>query len=190
MKKAVFFDRDGVLIEDVHLLDSIEKIKIKNDNFTALSLLNRLKYLKIVVTNQTVISRGICTEKEVLKINDYINKLYIEKAGTGFDKFYICPHHPNADILKYRRNCNCRKPKPGMLIDAADEFNIDLKKSWMIGDRISDINAGYKAGCRTILLKAKCYKNKPIISDGYDNNVYADYSVVNLLEAVKIITGE
>ncbi len=191
MKKAVFFDRDGVLIRDIHLLKSINQVIIEKINFKAISILNKYNFVRIVITNQTVIARGLLTEEEVNEINDFINNKYLEETGSGFIKYYVCPHHPNANVIKYKKSCKCRKPKPGLILAAAEEFSLDLNSSWMIGDRISDIIAGDKAGCKTILIQTGCHDEKPIISDSFDFTIKADFIVKNLLDAVKIIiSGE
>ncbi len=187
MRAAIFFDRDGVLIKDIHLLTSIDHVHFDNNIYKALSLLIDADYLKIVITNQTVVARGLISIKEVNKINRYINNKIKINSGVFIDRFYVCPHHPHAYIEEYRIDCDCRKPKPGLLLKAALDYEIDLQKSWMIGDRISDIIAGYKAGCKTILIQTGCHERLPIISDAFDNKVKPDYIKKNMLEAIKVV---
>ena len=185
--KAVFFDRDGVLNEDIHLLYKIEDVIIPSYTVEAFELLQSFTGKKIVVSNQTVISRGLASEEDVEKLNQYINKQLFDATGCSIDKFYVCPHHPEATLEKYRINCNCRKPKPGMLLQAANDLKINLSQSWMIGDRISDIVAGHRVGCKTILIQTGRHTEKTIISDAMDTTISPGYICAHLLEAVKII---
>jgi D-glycero-D-manno-heptose 1,7-bisphosphate phosphatase len=187
---AIFIDRDGVIVEDRNLLCSIKDIKIPLDVYKGFKLLKYTNLKKIVVSNQTVISRGIATEKAVEDINQYISSEIFSVTGSKIDKFYICPHHPEATLIQYRHKCDCRKPKSGMLIQAALEFDIDLSRSWMIGDRISDIIAGNKAGCKTMLVTTGMHNEKPIISEAMDLSIQPDYVCSNFLEAVKIILNK
>lgn len=187
MNKAIFLDRDGVLIKDIHLLISKNQIIFEDQVFSAFKLLKDLKFKLIVVSNQTVVARGMATETEVETINEYIAKKIYNKTKVQIEKFYFCPHHPNATMEKYRINCECRKPKPGMLLTAATNFNIDISQSYMIGDRISDIIAGSKAGCKTIFLKSGMHNAAPIESDSMDLTIKPDFTCNNLLEAIKKI---
>ena len=185
--KAIFFDRDGVLNKDVNLLCRIEDIVIPKETIDAFRLLYGTEYKNIVVSNQTVISRGLASENDVDRINQHISDEIFTLTSCRIDRFYICPHHPDATLEKYRKSCDCRKPMPGMLKEAAKDYDIDLARSWMIGDRISDIIAGHRAGCRTIIIRTGMHKEKPIISDDMDLSIAPDYFCDNLLEAVLII---
>ncbi|MEM2956387.1 MAG: HAD family hydrolase [Candidatus Pacearchaeota archaeon] len=184
MKKAIFLDRDGVINEDNDcLIYKKEQVRILPNVKEALKQFKENGYFLVVISNQPAIARGIITEKNVTEINRYINV----KLDNIIDKFYFCPHHPNADLLEYRKNCICRKPSPGLILQAAKELNIDLKKSWMIGDRISDIQAGKLAGCKTILIESE--NNKKIIESGViiDTNIKPDKKVNNLMDASNLI---
>ena len=190
MNNAIFFDRDGVLNQDTHLPTRIEDIRILEDTYRAFEIISSsfLKdWKRIVVSNQTVISRGLATEKEIHALNQYIAREIFDRTRCAIDKFYICPHHPEATLGAYRKNCDCRKPKPGMLLRAAEEFTIDLNASWMIGDRISDIIAGREAGCSTILIKTGMHSEKPIVSDAMDTTIEPDHICDDLLEAIELI---
>jgi D,D-heptose 1,7-bisphosphate phosphatase len=186
-KRAIFFDRDGVLNKDIDLAVSIDQIIIPQETFLAFKRLATVECLKIVVSNQTVVCRGMATEKDVERINQHVSDQIFLNSGCRIDKFYFCPHHPEATLEKYRLNCECRKPKPGMLKTAASEFGISLPGSWMIGDRISDVIAGSKAMCNTILLQTGMHEAKPIISDGMDLSVVPDFVCENLIAAVERI---
>ena len=172
MKKAVFLDRDGVLIEDTGYPHSIEKMKILAGTSDAIKRLKKAGYLIIIVSNQSGIARGLFTEKEFEEFN---KKLVYElrKEGAIIDAVYYCPHHPEGKVEKYKKICECRKPKPGMLLKAAREHNISLQNSWMIGDKEEDIIAGKAAGCKTIRIDEKGEKT--------------DFSAKTLLDAVDII---
>lgn len=148
MKKAVFLDRDGVLIADTHYPGDPEGIILLQNVGEAVRRLNRKGYLVVVVTNQSGVARGYFPEENVKKINEKISKKLAEE-GAQIDAFYYCPHHPDD-------NCGCRKPKPGMLMQAQRDFGIDFAKSYTIGDSLKDVEAGRNVGCKTILLsKAK-----------------------------------
>ena len=189
MNAAIFLDRDGVLIEDVHLLTNREKIQILSYVPEALLLLNRAGYQIIVVSNQTVVSRGMATEDEVQLINDHMQNLLINAGAPLFDGIYFCPHHPNATLLSYRTVCECRKPEPGLLFQAAREHAIDLSASIMVGDRITDIIAGNRAGCRTVLVQTGKHNLPPIeTNEPLDELVQPDYMCLDLLQAAKWVT--
>ncbi len=156
MEKCIFLDRDGVMIEDVHLLCRRDDISILSSLEKFLSWAKSEGYKIVVVTNQTVVSRGLLSYKEMNELNQFILDSVESLAGKKlFDGLYICPHHPEATLKDYRIDCECRKPKPGMLLKAAKELNLDLSKSFFIGDRLSDVIAGNLAGVRTILLEGK-----------------------------------
>lgn len=149
--KAVFLDRDGTIIEDVGYLKKRSEIKFLPRVSEAIKLLNESGFKVIVVTNQAGVAKGYFTEETVKEINQSIQKTLAEQ-GAYIDKIYYCPHHIEATVEEYRKDCYCRKPNPGMIEEAAFEFRIDLEKSFVIGDKISDIEAGQKVGCKAILL--------------------------------------
>jgi len=188
MNRAVFLDRDGVLIEDVHLLTRSDKIRILEGVPQALKKLKESGYLLIVVSNQTVISRGLMTEQEVKALQTQVERKLEESGAPPIGGFYFCPHHPNATILFYRKDCDCRKPRPGLLLHAAREFDIDLPGSFIVGDRITDIIAGARAGCRTILVQTGAHLAPPIeTSSPLDTTISPDYICANLDEALRWI---
>lgn len=187
MQKAVFLDRDGVINEDVNYLYKKENIKLIEGSAKAINILNERGFLTIVISNQSVIARGLASEREIEEINREIEKRIFEESGGIIDRIYYCPHHPNATLEKYRKICECRKPSPGMLQMAEREYDLDMKKSYMVGDMLSDISAGNQAGCRTILLDSN--KGEKIIVTGKPFEIVEpDYRFINLLEAVKFIT--
>lgn len=152
MRKAVILDRDGTINVEKDYLHRIEDFEFEKGAIEGLKLLAELGYIFVVVTNQSGIARGYYTEEDLIKLNNYINEC-LEKEGVKIEKFYYCPHHPEKGIDKYRVECNCRKPNTGMLEEAIREFNIDLEGSFMVGDNISDIEAGIRTKMTPILVK-------------------------------------
>ena len=128
VNKAIFLDRDGVIIEEVDNLYKVEDIKIIQGVPETLKFLKKNGFKLIVVSNQPVIARGLATEEKVREIHKIINSKIKEETGNEIDKFFFCPHHPNADLEKYRVVCDCRKPFPGLILQAAKEFDIDISK--------------------------------------------------------------
>lgn len=186
---AVFLDRDGVLIEDVHLLTEKKDVVLREHAERALARLVRSGLQLFVITNQTVISRGLATADEVDEINRYINLLLANDSKEPITKFYVCPHHPEATLQQFRLECECRKPRPGMLHVAAKAYDLDLSRSYLIGDRMSDIAAGRAAGCQTILLHSGKTEAAPIVSAETYEDVNPDFYCSDLLTAVDFILG-
>lgn len=151
MNASIFLDRDGVVVEEINYLSSVEDVVLMEGAGDAISKLKEAGFIVIVITNQSGVARGYFSEEKVQEINDYI-KRELGKRGGRIDKFYYCPHHPSFGRGKYRKECNCRKPKIGMIEEAVRDFNIDLQKSYLIGDKLSDIKAGLTAGCKSILV--------------------------------------
>lgn len=149
--KAVFLDRDGVIVREVDRLHRLDQLRILPGAANAIRELNRLGYLAIVITNQAVVARGWITEAEVDEIHAVMIKR-LGRRGAKIDAVYYCPHHPNANLKKYRLVCRCRKPNPGMILDALKKFKINPKGSFMVGDKTSDILAGKRAGLKTIMV--------------------------------------
>lgn len=154
-QKAIFLDRDGTINKYVGFLRNIDAFELINGVAAAIRKINESGYLAIVVTNQPVIARGEVSFEELEEIHNKMETL-LGKEGAYLDAIYYCPHHPHkgyeGERPELKIDCNCRKPKPGMLLRAADDFNIDLSQSWMIGDSENDVKAGNNAGCKTVLL--------------------------------------
>ena len=159
-QKAVFLDRDGTINRYVGFLRDIGDFELLEGVPAAIHKLNTLGYITIVVTNQPVIARG---EVSVAELNEIHNKMetLLGENGAYVDAIYYCPHHPDkgfpGEIAELKTKCDCRKPKPGMLLKAAERFNISLADSWMIGDNETDVLAGKNAGCKTALLGEEKY---------------------------------
>lgn len=154
-QKAIFLDRDGTINKLVGFLRNIEDFELLPNVPEAIRRINSSGYLAIVVTNQPVIARGEVSVSELEEIHNKMETL-LGNEGAYLDAIYYCPHHPHkgfdGEIAELKIDCECRKPKPGMLLRAANDFNIDLSHSWMIGDSENDILAGKSAGCKTGLI--------------------------------------
>ncbi len=183
--KAVFLDRDDTLIEDPGYISDPDQVKLLDGVPEALIQLKSLGYKLIVVSNQSGIARGILTEKKLEEIHDRLKQLLAGK-NAFLDKIYYCPYHPDGIVQKYRKESNCRKPNPGMLLRAYAEMKIDLEQSWCIGNSMRDIEAGAKAGCKTILVDAP-NRVKSKDSLGTKSSITPDFKAVNMKEAVNII---
>ena len=154
-QKAVFLDRDGTINKYIGFLRDIDDFELIDGVASAIKAINASGYLAIVVTNQPVIARGEVSFEELQEIHNKMETLLGEQ-GAYVDAIYYCPHHPHkgyeGERPELKIECDCRKPKPGMLLQAAKDFNIDLEHSWMIGDGENDITAGKNAGCHTALI--------------------------------------
>jgi D-glycero-D-manno-heptose 1,7-bisphosphate phosphatase len=151
MNKAIFIDKDGTLIEDVPYNVNPDLVRFTAGAFEALRMLKDNGYLLIMVSNQSGVARGYFTEDALEKLKVKLQEM-LSKSGVPFDDLLFCPHHPDGTVSRYSVLCECRKPRPGMILQAAKKFDIDLSESWMIGDILHDVEAGNHAGCRTILI--------------------------------------
>lgn len=160
-QKAVFLDRDGTINQYVGFLTKPEQFELIPQVAEAIKMINQSGYLAIVATNQPVIARGDCTWEELRKIHDKM-ETELGKVGAFVDGIYVCPHHPDkgfeGERPEYKTTCDCRKPAPGLILRAAQDFNIDLSQSVMIGDSDSDVEAGWRAGLRQSI---KVERNRP-----------------------------
>lgn len=187
LKKTVFLDRDGILIKNVDYLSDPSQIDLLPGVVEGIKKLNKSNTVLIVVTNQPVIARGLASIIDVEEINNFLTEM-LKKEYAYINAIYFCPHHPekhHADIppkaMKYRIECECRKPKTGMLKKAAEDFNINLGKTFIVGDDARDIKAGENLGIKTILVQ-KEQRNK--------GEVKADYIVSDFGQAVDVLCKE
>lgn len=157
-QKAIFLDRDGTINRYVGFLREMDEFELLPGVVEAIRKINQSQYLAIVVTNQPVIARGEVTKEQLDGIHQKMETL-LGEGGAYIDALYYCPHHPDkgfeGEIPELKIDCDCRKPKPGMLLQAASDYNIDLSQSWMIGDSENDRKAGENAGCQTLLVTAQ-----------------------------------
>jgi len=151
MKRAVFLDRDGTLNVEKDYLYRTDEFEFVAGAEEAVRMFNRAGFFVVVVTNQSGVARGYYTEEDVENLHRHISR-ELEKCEARVDAWFYCPHHPDGRG-SYSLPCKCRKPLPGMLLDAARRFDIDLDDSIMIGDKVADISAGLAAGCRTVLVR-------------------------------------
>ncbi len=173
MNKAVFLDRDGTINVDKGYVYKVEDFYIIDGVLESIKILNKAGYNVIIITNQSGVARGYYSEEDVIYLHKYIKMLF-NQYDVHIDDFYYCPHHPILGVGKYKFECNCRKPKSGLIERGIKNFNIDVNKSWMIGDKESDVIAGINAGLRSILLCELPKKENEFIS---------------LLDAVKYIVN-
>jgi len=163
-QRAIFLDRDGTINRYVGFLRDIDQFELLESAAEAIRRINASGYLAIVVTNQPVIARGEVTPLQLQEIHNKMETLLGEQ-GAYLDAVFYCPHHPHSgyagEIRELKIDCDCRKPKPGMLLRAARDFNIDLSQSWMVGDGENDVLAGAAAGCRTALIGGEAERAKP-----------------------------
>ncbi len=156
MNKAIFLDRDGTLNIEKNYLYRIEDFEFIKGMPEAIRKWNELGYLVIVITNQAGVARGYYREEDVKILHEYINEC-LKKLGAHINSFYYCPHHPTEGIGKYKIECNCRKPKTGLLEKAIVEFSIDVNKSYLFGDKESDLEAGSKMKIKSFLVDGKSF---------------------------------
>ena len=183
-QKVIFLDRDGTINRYVGFIRNVEQVELEANAAEAIRKINESEYLAIVVTNQPVLARGECTCEELKEIHNRIYTLLGEK-GAYLDGLYYCPHHPDAgfpgEVRELKIDCDCRKPKIGMLKKAQLDYNVNLENSWMIGDTCVDVQTGVNGGVHTILLKT----GAPEKTGKYHAN--AEYVAEDLLDAVNYI---
>jgi D,D-heptose 1,7-bisphosphate phosphatase len=191
MNRAVFLDRDGVINkivyhQDMGILDTPftpAQFELLPDVGKSIRILNRLGLLTILVSNQPGIAKGHLNRKTFQAIEKKMFRL-LNKKKAKLDGIYYCFHHPEGIVKEYRIKCNCRKPNPGLLLQAASDFNLDLKHSYLIGDGITDIQAGQSVGCIAFLVGThKCDFCRLL----NEKNIKPDFIVPNLYQATKII---
>jgi D-glycero-D-manno-heptose 1,7-bisphosphate phosphatase len=184
--KAIFLDRDDTLIEDTGYINHPDQVQLILGVTKPLIELKDMGYKLVVVTNQSGVARGILTEKTLGEIHDRLTQL-LEEKQVHFDGIYYCPYHPDGVIPQYRRESENRKPNPGMILTAADELDIDLEQSWVIGNSGRDIEAGKRAGCKTILIDRKTQISPLAQAIKREQEPEPDFRAVNMKEAVNII---
>ena len=177
---AVFLDRDGVINEEVNWLHRVDQLRLIPGSAGAIRRLNENHVLAIVVTNQSVIGQGLCTEEELQAIHGALRKM-LEEGGAHLDAIYYCPHHEDAAVENYRRACPDRKPNIGMLLKAAEDFQLDLRRCFLVGDKTTDILTARNAGSQSILVKSG-YGG----SDG-TRQATPDFVCSDLAEAVEVV---
>ena len=183
MRRAVFLDRDGTLLEEANYVSTVERLVFFPFSVDAVRLLNRADFAVVVVTNQAGIARGIVEESFVAEAHAFITARLAE-GGAHVDAYYYCPHHPKGIVEEYRRACDCRKPQPGMLKKAAADLGIDLTRSFIVGDKVHDLEAGRAVGARGVLVRTGYGRKEEALPD---RRVEPDATVDNLMGAVSWI---
>ena len=151
MERVIFLDRDGTLNEEVHYLHKKEDLRLIEGEADALCRFRKSGYRLVVVTNQAGVARGYYQEEDVKLLHEYMNEI-LRPLGAEIDCFFYCPHHPEHGIGAYKKNCSCRKPDIGLFEQAEQYFQVDKAHSWMIGDKLIDVEAGKRFGVRTVLV--------------------------------------
>jgi len=151
-RPAVFLDRDGTIIREAEYLRLREQVRLLPRAADAIRRLNEAGFALVVTTNQSGIARGLLTEVDLENVHDVLRQRLAAK-GAHLDAIYFCPHHPDVGGEQYRRRCRCRKPAPGLLLQAAKDLHLDLDRSFAVGDSERDLLAGKRVGCRTVLVR-------------------------------------
>lgn len=181
--RAVFLDRDGTVVVGVPYLSNVDQVKLNNNAAKGIKKFNESGYLVIIITNQSGVARGYFGEKRLMEINRELENQLLDK-GAKIDAIFYCPHMPENEITDGSKPCQCRKPKPKMLLDASEEYTIDLHESIMVGDTPGDIIAGQLAGCKTALID----KGKEFYDFERDIDIVKpDFIVKDLLEVAKLL---
>ncbi len=181
--KAVFVDRDDTLIEDFGYISNPAQVKLLPGVELAIKSLRQAGYKIVCVTNQSGVARGMFTEEELEAIHDELYRQLAAK-GTELDGLYYCPYHPDGTVESYAKDSELRKPSPGMLLEAAEQMQLDLAASWMVGNDARDMEAGKRAGCRTVLIRPP---GEDLGDEQADQQPQADHTVRNLVEAAREI---
>ena len=176
-QKAIFIDRDGVINELAGYISKPEQLNVYKNSIRAIKQINSSNFLAILITNQPVIARGLCTVRELQEIHNLL-EFILSESGAKLDAIFFCPHHPDkgfkGENVNYKKDCTCRKPKTGMIDKAVKKFNIDVKKSYLVGDSWRDIQCGKNAKVKTVLVGKSNEKIK----------ITPDLTATNLLDAV------
>lgn len=199
MEPAIFLDRDNTIIHNDGDLGDPQQVELLQGAASAIASLCGLGFKIVVVTNQGGVARGKYTEQDVDAVHERIRHLVAAQcSGARIDRFYYCPYHPQATVMRYKQEHPWRKPQPGMLLQAASDLNLDMARSWMIGDQMRDIEAGDAAGVRTILLRADAEQLQPLdvsaiaslkrdVHESGDTLIKPRYIAKTLVEAVRIV---
>ena len=184
-RRAIFMDRDGTVCEEVGYVNHVDRIRLLPRSAEAVRLANQAGFQTVIVTNQAGVARGYFDEDLVHEVHDAVRRQLAE-AGARIDGIYYCPHHPEVGAPPYRRECDCRKPGPGMLLRAREEMGIDLGASYMVGDTVKDLGAGRAVDATTVLVLTG-YGRGELQHQSDRWTVHPDHVCEDLLEAVQWI---
>ncbi len=182
--KAVFLDRDGTIIEEHDYPDSEKKIVLYENSVEALKMLKEDGFKLIIITNQSGIARGLFTLERLEELNNYLKKT-LSDAGVEIDGIYFCPHQPDGEVIKYSFKCFCRKPKPGMLLKAIEDLQLEEESSFVVGDKLSDILTSVNVDVKSVLVKTGYGLEEIKKLDTVDHN--PSYIAEDILDAAKWI---
>jgi D-glycero-D-manno-heptose 1,7-bisphosphate phosphatase len=172
-----------VIVEDCGLPLEASELRILPGVPAALGRLHEAGYSLVVVSNQAVVARGLLSEIAVVALQSALETRLLDQGAPSLDGFYYCPHHPSASLAAYRMDCQCRKPRPGLLLRAAQELGLELATSFMVGDRPTDLQAGHRAGCRAIWVQSGRHGDEPIETAEPLNPVVPAFSCDSLAAA-------
>ena len=189
MEKAVFLDRDGTINEEVTYLFRPEDLVILPGAAQAIKKLRDHGFLILVVTNQAGIARGYYTEEQMHVLHQHLNR-QLKKDGAWIDRFYYCPHHPDHGIGAYKKACHCRKPDIGMFEMAQKEYDIDKSRSYMVGDKRIDVQAGHNYGIRGILVGTGYGREERQAGESLGEEPFYDFYAETLMGAAEFIIGK
>ncbi len=184
LNRAVFLDRDGTLNEDPGYLGDPSKLTLFPGAGKALCILKKAGFKLIVISNQSGVARGLISSEMVDMVNRRLNEL-LKEDNASVDAFYVCPFHPDFNSAE---ECTCRKPSPALVLKAAEDHRIDLKQSYFIGDAVSDIECGFNAGCKTILVKTGY--GAETFSILQKQNKFPSFVAENIMEACSFIYND
>jgi len=184
-KRAVFIDRDGTLSDEIGYVNHVSRFRLLPRSAAAIKKLNEAGVPAVIVTNQAGVARGYFPEERIHEVHARMEELLVVE-GAKLDGIYYCPHHPTAGEPPYRAECDCRKPKPGLLLCAANDLDLDLSGSYMIGDKFSDVELAHTAGCKGILVLTG-YGRGEWEYNRAEADVTPDFVAEDLLDAVEWI---
>ena len=186
-RRAIFMDRDGTICEEMGYVNHLSRSRLLPRSVEAIRLANDAGYFVVVATNQSGVARGLFGEEMVQAVNRQLAER-VAAGGARIDALYFCPHHPREGSPPWRFDCDCRKPKPGMLTRAASEHDLDLGKSWMIGDGFPDIEAGSAAGVRVVQVLTG-YGRGLVEHHQQEFRARPEHTAEDLLDAVRYIVA-
>ncbi len=185
IKKAVFIDRDGTINEDRGYINHEDRFELLSGAAEAIRMLNNNNFLVFIVSNQSGLARGFFSDEVLDKVHQRMKKLLSQK-NAHYDALYYCPHHPDGIVEEFRKDCECRKPKTGLFKKALNEFDFDIKNSFMVGDKPSDIEFGKRCRLKTIMVLTG-YGKGEFFYRRHNWTVRPDYIADNLASAVELI---
>ncbi|MGB7159821.1 MAG: HAD family hydrolase, partial [Tepidisphaeraceae bacterium] len=187
-RPAVFFDRDNTLIVSDGYLGDPERVVLMDGAADAIARARSLGFATVVVSNQSGVARGMFDEEAVHAVNERMDRMLADQNRHAvIDRHEFCPYHPDATVERYRQDSDLRKPRAGMILEAAEKLALDLSRSWLIGDAPRDIEAGRAAGCRTILFTPSGVAASPAASASAPADAQPDHSVTSLIDAIEYI---